>query len=164
MTLNMLARSALVGGLLAGMVGCAAGGPAATAPAQQSTGGGDRQVLSLGTGEVTSLEEARALVGELPPRISEADAKGLLVTIDASQVHQAYGVQQVSPWQYSGWPRAYALYNRFSFLPYRGYYFPYTYASGYYSPYTYGGYAGTYYPYLIPWNRGRGFYPNRWLI
>lgn len=172
MKANQLVQRAVLFGTLVGLTGCAGAGPVATAPEQQAQP--DRQVLALGE-PVTELEQAKQLISQLPQRISEQDAKTMLVQIDPSQIQQkepsTYEVQRWRGrgyggygWRGYGWRGlgGYGL-GAFSYLPYGGYYFPYTYASGYYTPYTYSlttPYAATAYPYLYPYS---GVYrPYRW--
>lgn len=135
-------------GLLGAAIGCSQGMPTSTdkAPAP------DRQVLSVDDpaflGDKATFEQLRK---ELPQRISEEDAKNLLVRIDPSQVKEdkTYSVQLWGRyWGYGFSPFYRGLYSSLYYYPYRSYYFPYSYYGGAYYPYSSLYYGASYYPYF----------------
>lgn len=142
-------------GLLGTALGCAQGMPTTTTDRP-----GDRQVLSINDpgylGDQAAFEQVRA---QLPQRISEADAKGMLVQIDPSKVveqgDKSYSVQRYRFFSRGFFPYYRGLYSSLYYYPFGNYYFPYTYRAGAYYPYSYRGLSSLYYPYFY---RYRGLY------
>lgn len=116
---------------------CATPGPA-VAPEP------DRGLLS-----VSDQVDIPAMIAQLPQRLTAAEAERLLVPAERANIQDpglTYSVQhktgkrhrhraRTRGFNYGYSPGFGGLFNRFSYYPYGGYYFPYYSAGGYYYPY-----------------------------
>jgi hypothetical protein len=109
----------------------------------------DRQVLST---DVKADPQMESLIKQLPQRISEADAKQMLITIDPDKVQDGntYSVQARGGHGFRGHSfrghgfRGSRFFGGLGFFGLGSTYFPYYLNAGYYYPYFNSGY----YPYL----------------